>query len=132
MGYGVAGRDCRRLTAAAPADLPIVFAQSVNHEVEQTLDQPPYTNLSLSSVTAYGGPTWQAAPTNITVHVSRTSNQESVRLAERLEHGIEQRTNHDVRITVEYTESQTVDSTARPVQYPVGLTRCQCLSGSQL
>ncbi|WP_458189555.1 TIGR00341 family protein [Haladaptatus sp. NG-WS-4] len=91
----------------------IAFAQSVNREVETTLDRPAYTNLSLSSVqAAYGGPTWRAEPTNVTVRVSRTSNRRYADLAGQLERGIERRTNGNVRVTVEFTESRTVDSTA--------------------
>jgi uncharacterized hydrophobic protein (TIGR00341 family) len=90
----------------------IVFAQSVNQEVEMTLDQSAYTNLSLSSVqTAYGGASWRAEPTNVTVRVSRTSNQEYPNLTKQLEGRIEHRTNQDIQVTVEFTESQTVDST---------------------
>ncbi|WP_227380762.1 TIGR00341 family protein [Haladaptatus halobius] len=89
----------------------IVFTQTVNQEVEMTLNQPAYTNLSLSSVQAvYGGPSWRAEPTNVTVRVSRTSNRGYANLADRLEQRIERRTNQDVQITVEFTESQTVDS----------------------
>ncbi|WP_266079964.1 TIGR00341 family protein [Haladaptatus caseinilyticus] len=89
----------------------IVFARSVNQEVELTLDQPAYSNLSISGVqAAYGGPKWQAGATNVTVSVSRTSNREYENLASRLERRIERRTNQDVRVTVEFTESRTVKS----------------------
>ncbi|WP_433627157.1 TIGR00341 family protein [Halomicrococcus sp. NG-SE-24] len=91
----------------------IVFTQAVNQEVDRTLDQPAYTNLSLSNVqTTYGGPSGRVEPTNVTVQVSRTSNQGYADLAERLEGEIERRTNQDVKVTVEFTESQTADSTA--------------------
>ncbi|WP_458209331.1 TIGR00341 family protein [Haladaptatus sp. NG-SE-30] len=87
----------------------IVFAQSVNQEVETTLDQPAYRNLSLSGVQSeYGGPNWGAESTNVTVRVSRTSDRNYSNLASQLERRIERRTNQDVRITVEFTESRTV------------------------
>lgn len=96
----------------------IVFSQSVNQEVQQTLEQPEYANLSLSGVqVGYVGTSVENEPTSVTVYVSRTSNQSYPDLAGQLERKIEQRTGRNVAATVQFTESRTSNAT-QPAQNP--------------
>jgi uncharacterized hydrophobic protein (TIGR00341 family) len=92
----------------------VAFSQQVNQEVEATLSNPAYANLSLTGVqVGYGGRSWESSSTNVTVQVSRPSNREFPDIGPRIERQIEQRTGQDVRVTVKVTESQTANS-SRP------------------
>jgi uncharacterized membrane protein len=92
----------------------VAFSQQVNQEVEATLSNPAYANLSLTGVqVGYGGRSWESSSTNVTVQVSRPSNREFPDIGPRIERQIEQRTGQDVRVTVKFTESQTANS-SRP------------------
>ena len=86
----------------------VSFSRTTNEQVVTTLDQPAYSNLSLSGVqTTYGGMGWQSTPANVTVRVSRSSNKGYSDLPKRLERRIERGTGRNVYVTVEYTESGT-------------------------
>lgn len=88
----------------------VAFNSSTNNEVATTLDQPAYSNLSLSGVQAtYGGMGLQSTPANVTVSVSRSSNKAYSNLPARLERRIEHGTNRNVYVTVEFTESGTAN-----------------------
>ncbi|GAA0254138.1 DUF389 domain-containing protein [Haladaptatus pallidirubidus] len=93
----------------------IMYSQTANQEVEAMLNQPAYSNLTLTGVqTAYGGPVLTSTAANVTVTVSRTSNTAYSNLPNTLERQIERRTGRNVYVTVEFTESGTanrVDST---------------------
>ena len=89
----------------------ISFSRTTNEQVETTLNQPAYSNLSMSGVqTGYGGMGWESKPANVTVHVSRSSNTGYSDLPKRLEGRIERGTGRNVYVTVEYTESGTANS----------------------
>jgi uncharacterized hydrophobic protein (TIGR00271 family) len=89
----------------------VAFSSSTNREVATTLNQPAYSNLSLSGVqTTYGGMGWQTTPANVTVRVSRSSNEAYSDLPTRLERQIERGTNRNVYVTVEFTESGTANA----------------------
>lgn len=88
----------------------IVFSHQVSQEVETTIDQPGYENLSVSGVqSAYGGVSLGAEPINVTVSMSRSTNQSYPNLTPRLERHIQQRADRDVQVIVEFTESQSSD-----------------------
>lgn len=96
----------------------IVFAQSVNQEVDATFKQPPYANLTLSGVqVGYVGTSLTDEPTSVTVMVGRTSNNAYPDLASRLERQVERATGRNVAVTVQYTESRTSSAT-RPSMNP--------------
>ncbi len=89
----------------------VVYSQQVSQEVEDTLGEQPYQDLSVSSIrSTYGGFEMGAGPTNVTVGVSRSSNQPYPDLAPRLEREIELRTGTEVRVRVVFTESQSANS----------------------
>jgi uncharacterized hydrophobic protein (TIGR00271 family) len=91
----------------------VLFTQSVNQEVQATLDDPGYANLSLSTVQVeYRGPVVGETPSTVTVGVSRPSNREYPDLAGRLERQIEGATGRNVETTVAFTESRTSNATA--------------------
>jgi hypothetical protein len=84
------------------------YERSVNGVVDRTLTEPQYETLTLRTVkTEYGG--WSGATPNVTVTVIRSSNANYSSLPSTLERRIEQRTGTDVRVSVQYTESRSVD-----------------------
>ncbi len=88
----------------------VAFSRTANEQVVTTLNQPAYSNLTLSGVqTSYGGMGWRSKPANVTVHVSRSSNKGYSYLPNRLERHIERRTGRNVYVTVEFTESGTAN-----------------------
>jgi uncharacterized hydrophobic protein (TIGR00271 family) len=91
----------------------IAFAQSVNKEVDATLDQPRYQSLSVSAVqTEYGGADIGDRAPTVTVRVSRTSNQTYSDIGTRLERAIERRTGQNVRTNVVFTSARTSSSSS--------------------
>ncbi|MFH5801223.1 DUF389 domain-containing protein [Haladaptatus sp. CMAA 1911] len=88
----------------------VAYSSSTNREVAATLNQPAYSNLTLSGVQqTYGGMSLQSTPANVTVSVSRSSNKAYSDLPTRLERRIERGTNRNVYVTVEFTESGTAN-----------------------
>jgi uncharacterized hydrophobic protein (TIGR00341 family) len=89
----------------------VVFSQQVNQEVEATLEEPAFANVSLSSVkVGYGGRSWESGPTNVTIHVSRPERQQFPDLGDRFERQIERRTEQDVSVTVKFTDSRSTNA----------------------
>lgn len=89
----------------------VVFTQSVNQEVQDTLDQSEYSDLSLSRVGAeYGGRLSQTGATDVSVRVSRSSERDYPDLAGELERRIERRTGRDVTVTVSFVDTRTANT----------------------
>ena len=86
----------------------VAFTQSVNQEVQATLDDPAYANLSLSGVEVeYGGALAPAEPSSVTVYVGRPAGRTYPDLAATLDRRIERRTGRRVRVTVQFAETQS-------------------------
>ncbi len=89
----------------------VAFTWQVDQEVEATLSEPAYEDLTLRDVQAtYGGWTWGRATPEVTVTVSRAADRSYSDLADGIESRVERRTGRDVRVTVEFVETRTVDS----------------------
>ena len=92
----------------------IVFARQVSEEVESTMADDAYEDISIVNVQAgYGGYGSGFEPTNVTVSARRTTGETYPQLPDRLERRIEERTGRDVRVTVTYSQSRTANA-SRP------------------
>lgn len=99
----------------------LLFQQSINEVVESTMNEDDYRSLSLTGVTVeYGGETPIGATPNVTVAVSRSTNETFPDLAGTLERRIEERTGRNVAVSVEYSETESSAAIAAPERRAVG------------
>lgn len=89
----------------------VMFTWQTDRAVEATLSEPAYEELTLSGVqTTYGG--WAGVETTpeVTLTVGRPADGAYPDLANRVEDRVERRSGQDVRVTVEFVETTTVNS----------------------
>jgi uncharacterized hydrophobic protein (TIGR00271 family) len=99
----------------------IQYERATNTAVDATFDEPQYSGLTLQSVQSqYGG--WPGMSPNVSVTVRRTTNENHSSLPGALERRIERQTGREVRVSVQYAETRSVNRSAVDTDAKLGMS----------
>ena len=97
------------VTAGGAVATHVMFKQSVNHAVGETLSQPRYHSLALMDIqTEFNKKIVSEQPQKVTVVVSRPPDQNFPMVGHQLKRRISAKTDHKVTVEVEFVERQQI------------------------
>ncbi len=110
------------VVTGALVGMHVGYELSTNDAVDETFDEPRYADLSLVGVQSQYGGLAGTSP-NVSVTVSRTADRSYSSLPATLEERIERETGREVRVTVQYTETGSANTTDLSTVRPDGRDR---------
>lgn len=108
---------CSVVVTGAFAGLHVGYERATNDAIEDTLSDSQYDALTMQTVQSqYGG--WEGTSPNVSVTVSKPTDERYPALSNALERRIEAETGRDVRVTVQYRTVRSANASALDASVP--------------